>query len=357
MKILLLGEYSGFHINLAEGLRELGQDVTLRANGDGWKNIYGADKPLYKKENKNLIKKAYLEIVEPVLQVKQFSGYDIVNFVGNTLFYPQINSHMFREIKKYNKKIFISATGDSYSLYQAWKSGKLGGYIYDNNWEKCKRYEAQNIKCKMLKKSEQLVEKLADGIIPTMYEYAVGIRNKPNCRATIQIPFNSTNIVYRENRVKNKIVFFHGIIREECKGTKYIREAFEIIEKRYPNDVECRIKGRLPLKEYLNVLSQVNVLVDQCKGYSWGYNACYAMAMGKVVMCDASFDSLQEFGLLDVPIIDIIPNTKQIVQQMENIIENREQIIGRGGYQSRKFVETFHNHVTVAQKYLDEWKK
>ena len=38
MRILLLGEYSNVHWTLAEGLRELGHDVTVVSDGDNWKN-------------------------------------------------------------------------------------------------------------------------------------------------------------------------------------------------------------------------------------------------------------------------------------------------------------------------------
>ena len=38
MKILLLGEYSGVHSTLAEGLRGLGHRVTVASNGDFWKD-------------------------------------------------------------------------------------------------------------------------------------------------------------------------------------------------------------------------------------------------------------------------------------------------------------------------------
>ena len=38
MKILLLGEFSGLHWNLAEGLRALGHDVCVASDGCGWRN-------------------------------------------------------------------------------------------------------------------------------------------------------------------------------------------------------------------------------------------------------------------------------------------------------------------------------
>ena len=39
MKILLLGEYSGIHKNLKEGLVELGHDCVVASAGDNWKKI------------------------------------------------------------------------------------------------------------------------------------------------------------------------------------------------------------------------------------------------------------------------------------------------------------------------------
>ena len=42
MRVLLIGEYSGFFLNLKKGLEKLGVDCTLAANGDGWKAIEGA---------------------------------------------------------------------------------------------------------------------------------------------------------------------------------------------------------------------------------------------------------------------------------------------------------------------------
>ena len=53
MKILLVGEFSGVHNNLKKGLIELGHDVILAADGDGFKS-FGYDlrlKPFVYKQN------------------------------------------------------------------------------------------------------------------------------------------------------------------------------------------------------------------------------------------------------------------------------------------------------------------
>lgn len=69
MKVLLLGEYSGFYYNLKRGLQELGVEVDLFANGDGWKQIPGADKPLYRDGDTFPLKRIYNKIVIPELSL------------------------------------------------------------------------------------------------------------------------------------------------------------------------------------------------------------------------------------------------------------------------------------------------
>ena len=64
MKVLLLGEYSGFYYNLKRGLQELGVEMELFANGDA-----------------SPIKRFYNKIILPELQKKQYSGYDVVQMV------------------------------------------------------------------------------------------------------------------------------------------------------------------------------------------------------------------------------------------------------------------------------------
>ena len=50
----------------------------------------------------------------------------------------------------------------------------------------------------------------------------------------------------------------------------------EILRDKYPNDVEICVADTLHLKEYLEVLSKTNVMVDQCKEHCRGMNAYHA---------------------------------------------------------------------------------
>ncbi len=354
MKILLVGEFSGFYLNLKQGLQELGVEVTLAANGDGWKKIPGADFSLFRTGDTKKLKKIYYKLMEPILSRKKLYGYDVVMLVNENAYRPYINSLMVKLLKENNGSLYVSVAGNCYSLYRAWRDGKLGDYIYDNNPMKYEMYTGGGLRREMTRRTELYVDRIADGIIPIMYEYAVGVRELPNCRRTIPLPINAGKTEYRANRPADKIVFYHGILREKDKGTDYIRQAFEIIQNKYPHDVETVICGRLPFQEYLEVLRKTNVLVDQCKEHCWGMNACYGMAQGKVVLGGSSRNSLKEFGLEKSPVLHVKPDVKQIVSQMEYVLENRNRI-EEWGYESRQFVETFHDYKRIAQEYLQLW--
>ena len=59
MKILILGDFSGFGLNLKKGFEKENEKVILISNGDGWKKIPGSDLNLksYYKENGKYVNK------------------------------------------------------------------------------------------------------------------------------------------------------------------------------------------------------------------------------------------------------------------------------------------------------------
>ena len=110
----------------------------------------------------------------------------------------------------------------------------------------------------------------------------------------------------------------------------------------------------MPLKDYLEKLKTVNILVDQCKEHCYGLNALYAMAEGRIVLGGASQKSLAELNLKSSPVIHIEPNVDMIVEQLENLISQKDNF-EKMGFQSRKFVEEYHDCKVIAKQYLDLW--
>ena len=301
----------------------------------------------------------YKNYIEPILTCNKLKGYDIVQMVNPSVYPRRINNIMVKILKRYSGKLFISIAGDCYPVYRSYKDGLLGYYIYDNNEKLCKKYDSNGDSFCSYQYIETFALDKADGIIPIMYEYAVGVRNRNNTLKTIPIPFDCEGIEYKPNLVKNgKIVIFHGIIREEAKGSSYIKRALEIIQQRHPDDVEVIIDGKMPLDKYLTMLYDVNILVDQCKEHCYGMNALYAMAEGRIVLGGASENSLRELEV-DVekcPVVHIEPDVEQIVNKLETVISQRANF-EKLGYDSRKYVEEIHDCKKIAQRYVDTWNR
>jgi hypothetical protein len=352
MKVLLLGEYSGLYKNLSEGLRVLGHNVKIVSDGDSWKHI-DSDIVLSKLNQTIIGKIKYRINMYQILS--KITGYDIIQLI-NPFFIPVHYFPRYKIIKKLlnnNTRLFLSAAGDD-AYY--WKYGRkilYAGYFEDNL-----KYDLKRDSCSLEANSEfnfnKYVADNCSGIIPIMYEYETVYRSHNNCCKTIPIPMNVEKINYSPNRIKDKIVIFHGLNRYGCKGTRFVEEAFEILKKKYPNDLELIINNRMPLNDYLQMMDRVNVVVDQTYSYSCGMNAIYALAMGKVVMGGGDPVSFSSLGIKETPVVNILPNVKDIVDKVEWLLENRYHI-EEIGYQGRILVENIHHYVKVAQQYVSVW--
>lgn len=352
MKILLLGEHSSIHYNLKDGLMELGHEVHIASNGDGWKNIPRDIDINYRNKwiNSKLANRLY-----PWIDLKKFVGYDLVQIISpDVLFKSYFPSKLFFQVlKKFNKKIFLLGAGsDAYF----WKYGR--NKLRYGPFEDTLKYDLKSDKHPSEKKEyvvfNEYIADLVDGIIPVMKEYEICYNGHKKLLKTIPMPINTKKIKYEKNIINNKLVIFHGLSRYGFKGTRYVEEAFRILKTKHPNDLELIIDGRLPLKKYLKLIKKTNILIDQTSFYSVGVNGLYAMAMGKVTLGGAELESLKAFGVNSTPCINITPSVRSIVEAIEALIKQKDHIT-KMGLESRRFIEDIHGHVKVAQKYIDAW--
>lgn len=353
MRVLLLGDYSGFFFNLKEGLIELGHHCEIATLGDGFKKT-GKSDLFIPDVKKNL--HSVLNLINFGLRgIKNFYNFDVVFLINHVVFPPikfNYNYYLIKQIKSHCNKMFLSSCGTDYFVYktkdkleynpmdEAIQLDSGGNNIYLSN---------------MYIKNNTNIVNLVNGIIPTMYTYAEAYRNNPKRLNTIPFPINVNNIKFIPQTFKNsKIKIFHGINREGFKGTKYIKEAMELLKKNYPDEVDILIDGKMPLNRYLKVLEETNIVVDQALSYEYGMNAVYSMAMGKVVLSGNEPECQEEFCRMDIPIINIKPSVEDIYNKLEKLVLDKTSVI-EIGKKSRLFVEEFHNHVKVAQQYIDTW--
>lgn len=353
MKILLLGEYSGFHRNLKEGLMELGHDCHIATAGDDYKKICSTD--LYFPNSRNKYKRRLQKMAFPFTRIRDYYNYDIVQLVNSDIFEGTkfgYNYFLIKKIYANTEKMIMSSCGTDYFVFKNKDTMRYNPFDaavkYDS--EGFNRYNSKGY----IKNNVSILD-MVEGIIPNTYTYANAYRWNNKLLKTIPFPININNIKFVPQKIENnKIKIFHGLNREGFKGTKYIREAMEKLKKSYPNDVEIIIDGKMPLKDYLKILAETNVVVDQALSYSYGMNAIYSMAMGKVVLGGNEPECQKEFGRNDIPVINITPSIDDIYNKLENLVLNKKSVI-EIGQKSRLFVEDFHHHVKVAQQYIDTW--
>mgnify|MGYP003116329612 CR=1 FL=1 len=287
MKVLLLGEFSALHKNLKEGLEELGHEVTLAASGDGFKKV-PVDILLESKLpsklgviHKNLLWWNTLRVM------KDFDVVQLMNpFLFHAKFFPK--KMFFKKIIKKNKKFFILAAGDDAYF---WKFGRksLSYGPFDDFLKYDLKYKEYYMDSEWAFRFNSWLVNRSRGVIPVMYEYEVSYQNEVKRLETIPLPMNLKEIKYVENE--------YGF-----KGTRYVEEAFRYLSSKYPNQLELIIKGQMPLKEYLQLMSRTNVVIDQMNSYSLGVNGVYALAMGKVVMGGGEPESLKSLGVNNSPV-------------------------------------------------------
>jgi len=354
MKILLLGDYSSLYKNLKEGLVELGHDVIIASRGDGFKNVARDIDFLSKK--KGVLGRIETKIL-PFLKMDKLRGFDIVQLI-NPFEFSCKNIHPFffyKNIINNNDKFFISAAGDD-SFF--WRVGRK--HLRYGPFDDFLKFDLRKKKFWMESETSfsfnKWVVNNSNGIIPIMYEYEVSYANEEKRLQTIPIPMNVDNVKYRENSIESKIIVFHGLNRYGFKGTRHVEAAFSYLGKKYPNDLELIIDGKMPLNKYLEIMNRANVIIDQTNSYSLGVNGVYALAMGKVVMGGGEPESIKSFGVNETPVINILPSAESIIREVEIIMEKRNQIGGMG-YSGRKFAEDVHGHIRIAEKYISVWAK
>lgn len=192
-------------------------------------------------------------------------------------------------------------------------------------------------------------------VIPTMFCYAQAWRESSFTKGvtvlkTIPLPVECS--AYKVNNVVGqRVIVFHGIIRPVDKGTKYIVEAMDRLQKDYSDIVECKADGGMPLEEYLEVMDKTNILMDQANADYTGMNGLYGLAMGKVVFAGNVPEMKVEIGEKDIPIINIEPDADQIYNELVKIVTDKDRIQTLSKV-SREYVERVHDAKVVAQQYV-----
>lgn len=363
MNILIIGEFSAFAKHLKNGFKKLGHQVTIVHAGDSFKKIDSDDDDVLFKTKNIVIKGHHIpgsdrflspwtnRIIQKDIDEKiKGKHVDIVivihyGFLTDQVLMPGVRLSFIKRLVAEGAKLIMTACGNDPALQFAYP-------------ELCKitglRNQPNNIRYTYLLKS-------ADAIIPTAYSYYDAMKrycnhfgfSTSNLLHTTPLPITVDDDYTITPCYNRKIVIFHGITRPQRKGTAFIKEAMDRIQREYPEKVECRCEGGLPYKEYIELFKRIDILIDQTHFNGWGMNAAIGAMKGKCVLAPCGNECREDIGINNIPFIEIKPDANQIYNVLKHLVENPREI-DENKKASRQFAMDFCESSIIAKRYIDK---
>lgn len=357
MRILLLGEYSNVHATLADGLRGLGHEVVVASNGDFWKD-YPRDIDLVRRPGAL----GGMRLMAKVLScLPRWRGFDVVQLI-NPLFLELRAERIFsiyRYLRRHNGCMILGAFGMDYYWVHENITRKPLRYS-DFNFGPLLREDKDSLSQRRdwLGSSKERLNKMiaadCDGIVAGLYEYWACYHPLfPNKTTFIPFPIRPANGQHADDTVHNPLRIFIGISRSRSayKGTDIMLAAARAVEKRYPDRVELRVVEGVPFNEYVQMMQDSDVILDQLYSYTPAMNALEAMNQGIVVVGGGepeNYSILNEAQLR--PIVNVLPTYDSVYQQLCQLALHPERVpvLKRQG---RDYISRHHDFMKVASQY------
>ena len=378
MKILLIGEYSGLHNSLKEGLTKLKHEVTLVSSGDGFKN-YPSD--FYIKANYihkyillnilfKLLRKIHfidLEKIEVGIRaytiLKKLRGFDVVQLINIDACrsYPFIEKKIVSLLKKQNSKLFLLSAGTDYHSVKYAYDQKFRYSVltplFDKKVQKKHFTSALKFITKSYKKLSDHVYKNIDGVIASDLDYHIPLISHPKYLGLVPNCIVCDKFTFDFPQIEGKIVIYHGInnFNYYKKGNDIFEKALDILSKKHADKIDVITTRSIPYATYINNYNKAHILLDQVYAYDQGYNALEAMAKGKIVFTGAEQEWLAYYNIKEDSVaINALPNAKEIAKKLEWLVLNplKMKEISKN---ARAFIEREHHYIKSAQKYLEKW--
>ena len=111
----------------------------------------------------------------------------------------------------------------------------------------------------------------------------------------------------------------------------------------------------MPLKDYQNLMTKANIVIDQCTSGGYGMGTIQAMALGKVVCADCWPEFLAPLGITpnEFPGVIISNTSESIYEGICEVIEKGVDYICELGYKARTYIEDKHDCKKIANNFLE----
>lgn len=375
-RILLVGEFSGVHLELRNALREKGMDVSLFSDGDSYKK-FDSDIKLNVRSQTWLFNNRYLRLLSDFLglkglltlfrnrkQINNLRGYNVVQLINTVPFLsfgPLASLLLVWFLKNNNNLIFLCALGDDYHWVRHCLSGKVKYSMFDRmKWNNIQKFyfSLKFAYHPLYILLDRYVINCSAGIICGLYDYWQAYKNVNTRKIFIPLPLASKYVTDKPNVTEYPINIFHGwqIGKELRKGNDILDIAIRrAIERLGPGKINYNIVKSVPYEQYIKMYKECDIFIDQCYSYDRGMNGLLGMAAGKVVF--TGFDS----SILNYYIPSRSPsaiNAEPNVDSLYNLIVNLctdVDVIDEMKKSAIDFVIQNHQASGVAEMYSTFW--
>jgi len=346
MRILLIGEFSGVHLNFKRVFENEGHKVTLVADGDSFKK-FAYDINLINGGGFWGFIKGLLVFV---LNLRKFIGNDIVQFnspFALPSYFYLIGIYQF--IISANKKIIYYVGGTDSAFLKARYAFEYFPFDEFNNNERPKFSLLD-------KKVEHYFLRKVNVIIPSNYMYSVPYEG--NSKLAGLVPFPKFNVSGSDlcYSVQGKVKILYARTRDGFKGSEYIIPALDLLKLKYSEFLDVEIVCRLPYFSFIDKVCQADILIDQCKSYDYGMNAILGMELGCIVFSGAEVKAINYSGIPTWPVINIRPSIDEIFNQLNSLLANKSLLPNLKNH-SKSYVDTVHSDTRVYSLWLKNVNK
>lgn len=371
MKILLIGEASFLHNTLKKGLVERGHRVLTMSDGNGW---HDAPRDIDLRRSGRWGKLGGLRVVWQLLRhLPQLCGNDVVQ-IHNYQFVPLMyrwNTLLLRFLKLTNRCVVKGCFGDDPQIFRRQAQGVPA---YSDTYWSGQLQNADQHRNRIAEVVEHGAEAswrktthMADALVACLYEYWLDYNEPPYAAKLhyIPLPIECEEMVrwcdgemvkcVGNDAPSHPLTILIGLQpkRDFMKGAMKIAAFVEEVARRHPGKVQIKYVEGVPYDEYMHLLAEADVLVDQLYSYTPSMNSLAAMARGTVVIGGGEEEYYEFIGEKTLrPIINVRPD----VPDEENItaIERAlftDGMLERMAQESIQFVHKYHDYRLVAKQY------
>ncbi len=369
MKILLLGDYSNYSACLATALARAGHSVTVASDGSGAMNT---------SRTINLARRVPGRLGGALLYVRMLTssalrGYDVVSLISPSFMSlrPQRLRVLFDRLRRHNGAVYLNACGTDKAYMDMMTSADCPlRYTEYTNPDGSPRTEARRVLFDDFRWQQgaigdfcEYVYDKVDGVTTALYEYNLAMHRRLDADrvAYVGIPIDLEAVKPLERPLvsSGKVNMFLGRKSQYqvFKGTDRIGRVAEQVAADYPDLCTLTIVEDRPYAEYVSLLRQGDIVLDQLYSYSPATNALLAMAAGQAVLSGGEPEYYNFIGEHELrPIINAVPDEDMLYRTLAGLVRNPERIKAAGAA-GRSFVERHNSADLVATRCLDFWMR